>query len=159
MRRAVIAVVALSLIFLPAALSAGLPQYNGCHGEVQITQTGDAIGVAYDETRLYQQYTYYVRSYGGAVVLRISVLEMWHEVPPGGPATNPGMRNPESVRHYYRTEYSNIIKATDADGKQRDAFIDVYSGPMGLLIQIITVIPVETAPKTQGDEPVKEAQL
>ena len=161
MRRAVIAIVALSLIALPAAMrgGAGLPQYNGCHGEVQITQTGDSIAVAYDETRIYQQYTYYVRSYGGAVVLRISILEVWHEPSVNGPAENAGMRDPESVRHYYRTEYSNIIKAKDADGKEREAFIDVYSGPTGLLVRIITLIPVQSAPKTQGDEPVKEANL
>lgn len=159
MRRAVAIAVAISLIAFPAAMSAGLPQFTSCHGEVQVTHTGDTIAVAYDETRLYQRYTYHVRSLNKQFVCRVQVMELRHEPLGAKAAQNSGLRDIDSVKKYYRVEYRGKMKSADEDGVARDAFIDVLSGPEGVLIEIITFLPVYQAPKLQGDTPAKTANL
>lgn len=159
MRRAVIAVVIACLIAFPAAMSAGLPQYTGCHGELQVTEVGDTIAVVYDETRLYQQYSYHVITLNKAFVCRIQVLELRHEPLGDKAATHSGLRDIDSVKRYYRVEYRNQMKRTGDDGVAMDAFIDVLSGPEGVLVEIITFIPAYQAPKTEGDTPAKTANL
>ena len=159
MRRAVIAIVIVCLVVFPAALSAGLPQWTACHGEVQVTHSDETISVVYDETRMYQTYSYYVLSISKAFVCRVQVLELRHEPLGDKAATHSGLRDIDSVKRYYRVEYRGKTKKTDAKGVEMDAFIDVLSGPEGVLVEIITFIPAYQAPKTEGDTPVKTADL
>lgn len=159
MRRVVVAVVIACLVVFPAAMSAGLPQFTGCHGEVQVTEVGDTVAVVYDETRLYQMYSYHVLSISKAFVCRVQVMELRHEPLGDKAATRTGLRDIDSVKRYYRVEYRNKMKRTGDDGVALDAFIDVLSGPEGVLVEIITFIPVYKAPKTEGDTPAKTANL
>lgn len=161
-RAAVIAVVILSLALLPAAMAgdaerprSAMPQWTGCHAELQITVTDDGLAVTYDESKLYQHYTYWVRSYGGSNVCKVRVVELRHTVL-DDPARRAGLRDIDSLRRFYRSEYSNQI-TTDKD--KHPSFIEVFSGPEGYLVEIITLIPIGAAPAVQGDKPVKEAEL
>lgn len=161
MRRVVSLVVALSLAVFPAALAQEAPQhlaYNGCHGEVTVTPSGDTISVAYDPARMYQHYTTFVRSYGGGHVAKLEVVELRHEVLKD-PADHSGLRDPDSVKRFYRVEYGTIIKTKASDGEPVTAYVQITSGPDGLLLEILTLIPVKNAPHVEGDEPVKETSF
>ena len=136
-----------------------MPQFTACHGEVQVTQAGDSIVVVYDESRMYQRYSYFVLSISGEFVCRVQVMELRHEPLGDKAATKGGLRDIDSVKKYYRIEYRNQMKAVGADGVLLDAYIDVLSGPEGVLVEIITFLPVHKAPKIEGDTPAKTANL
>lgn len=159
MRRVVAIVVIVCLTALPAALAANLPQWTGCHGEAQITERGETITCVFDEAHLYQRVTYYVRTYSGAYVARIDLIELHHVALGKSSAVNGGLRDVDSLRRFYRTEYANQMKSTDDKGVERVSFITVYSGPEGFLVEMLTLIPVAVGPTVEGDEPTKEATL
>jgi len=164
-KRVVVAIVSLSLALLPAALAAdappvsGLPPFVGCHGEVAATQDANGhLSVQYDPARLYQKFTYYVRSYGGSHVAKIEVVELRHEKLPE-PAVRSGLRDPDSIKRFYRIEYGVQIKTKGDDGSDVDSYVQIMSGPDGVLLEILTLLPIKNAPAVQGDDPVKETKL
>lgn len=162
MRRFVVFLLTLSLVTLPAGLraqTAGLPQWTGCHEEAQITQSGNVISCVYDEKYLYQKFTYYVTSIGGAHVCRITVVELRHQKLGKEVATKSGLRDADSLRHFYRTEYSNRITTTNEKGHELTTFIDVLSGPNGIKIETMTLLPITAGPKLEGDVPVQEVHF
>lgn len=159
MRRVVVAVVCLSLAFLPANLRAqGIPAFTSCHGEVEATQIDGKLSVTYDPTRLYQKFTYHIRSYGGAHVAKIETVELRHQQI-ADPADHSGLRDPDSVKQFYRVEYSNVIKTKTESGEDVESYVQILSGPNGLLLEILTLLPIKNAPAVQGDEPIKETKL
>lgn len=159
MRRVIAVIVAVSLALLPAGLAAGnLPVFTGCHDELRIEVIDGKIACLISDAKLYQRYTYYVRSYGGMHVCRLEVIELRH-VALKDPAEHSGIKDPDSVRRYYRVEYGNQTKLTGPDGKERTAFIQVMSGPEGLLIEVLVFIPINAGPTLEDDAPRQEVQF
>lgn len=164
MRSLVAVLVCMSLVALPAAMRAqqpksGLPQWTGCHGEAQVTQTDGKIDCVFAENHLYQYVRVYVRSYGGAHVARLEWIELRHANLGKDAAERIGLRDVDSLRRFYRTEYENQIVSKDEEGVERKTFITIYSGPDGFLIETLTLLPIEAAPTLGSDAPPKQAEL
>jgi hypothetical protein len=141
---------------LPAGLAVpnSLPQYTACHGEVQVTVTDGKISCVYNSELVYQTYTYYVRTVNGKYVCRNQVIEIWHTPPKDGPATGIGLRNPDSVRFYYRVEYANQVAGENG----RVSFVEVRSGPNGVLVEVMTFLAVTSVPNGLGAAEAKEIE-
>lgn len=155
-KRIVVAVLVCSLTLLPAGLGAtGLAQWVGCHNEALITQTGDKIDVVYDNTKVYQRFSYWVRSYGGDTLCKVELIELRHRAL-SEPAANNGLRDPDSLKRFYRTDYSNVLSTATPTGT-RKSYIDVLSGPEGYLIEILTLYPIAAGPKLEDGPAVQQA--
>lgn len=146
-KRASLAVVMAAFVALsPVLACAGIGTWKSCHDEVIVAESAETIDVKFDDERTYQKFTYYVKSYSGVFVVRVTKIEIHHKEPAGGKFSNEGLRDPDSILRYYRTEYENVV-VLDTDGGERKSFVSVYSGPAGVLVEILSFIPISAEPQ------------